>query len=125
METAGCSLSDNRGIGHGDCAQRLARLQAGDDLRNIRYQAFREITHLGAGIGDDLLALAIIEFLSDFQRLAGRPTEARAAQFLELRQIVELWRPLSLSSSGRFGERREFSASAWDIAADPPPSQGA
>jgi hypothetical protein len=33
--------------------------------------------------------------------------------------------PCRLSSSGRFGERREFSASAWDIAADPPPSQGA
>jgi hypothetical protein len=44
--------------------------------RNIRYQALREITHLGAGIGDDLLALAVIEFLSDFQRFAGRPTEA-------------------------------------------------
>jgi putative transposase len=38
-------------------------------VSNIRYQAFREITHLGAGIGDDLLALAIIEFLSDFQNV--------------------------------------------------------
>ena len=28
METAACALSDNRGIGHGDCAERLARLQA-------------------------------------------------------------------------------------------------
>src|SRR5271157_6333674 len=96
METAACALSDDRGIGHRDCAERLARLQAGDGLRNIRCQALREITHLGARIGDDLLALAVIEFLSDFQRLAGRPTEARAAQFLERGQIVELWRPLPL-----------------------------
>src|SRR5208337_1263314 len=96
METAACALSDNRGIGHGDCAERLARLQAGDDLRNIRYQALREITNLGAGIGDDLLTLAVIEFLGEFQRLASRPTEARAAQFLERGQIMELWRPLPL-----------------------------
>src|ERR1700722_8442007 len=96
METAACALPDDWGIGDPACAERLARLQAGDDLRNIRYQALREITHLGARIGDDLLALAGIEFLSDFQRLAGRPTEARAAQFLERRQIVELWRPLPL-----------------------------
>jgi hypothetical protein len=104
METAACALSDDRVIGHGDCAERLARLQAGDDLRNIRCQALREITHLGARIGDDLLALAIIEFLSDFQRLAGRPTEARAAQFLERRQIVELWRPLPLWTCPAFVE---------------------
>ena len=96
METAACALPDNRGIGHRDRAERLTRLQAGHDLRNIRYQALREIAHLGAGIGDDLLSLAIIEFLSDFQRLAGRPAEARAAQFLQRGQIVELWRPLPL-----------------------------
>ena len=115
METAACALSDNRGIGHGDCAERLARLQAGHDLRNIGYQALREITHLGAGIGDDLLTLAVIELLGDFQRLAGRPAEARAAQFLERRQIVELWRSLplifnthakrALEAVGRFDDR--------------------
>src|SRR5262249_5714227 len=66
------------------------------DLRNIRYQALREITHLGAGIGDDLLTPAVIQFLRDFQRLAGRPTEARTAQFLERGQIVELRWPLPL-----------------------------
>ena len=76
MEAAACALPDDRGIGHRDCAERLALLQGGDDLRNVRYQALREITHLGAGIGDDLLALAVIEFLGNFQRLAGRPTEA-------------------------------------------------
>src|SRR4029077_16825554 len=96
METAACSLSDNRGIGHRDRAERLTRLQAGHDLRNIRYQVLREIAHLGAGIGDDLLSLAVIQFLRNFQRLAGRPAEARAAQFLEQGQIVELRWPLPL-----------------------------
>ena len=58
-----------------------------------------EITHLGAGRGADLLALAVIEFL---ERLPAscwpghNPGSARAAQFLERRQIVELWRPLPL-----------------------------
>ena len=96
MKTAACALSDDRGVGHRDRAERLARLQAGHDLRDVRYQALREIPHLGAGIGDDLFALAVVKFLRDFQRLAGRPAEARAAQFLQRGQIVELRRSLPL-----------------------------
>src|SRR5271157_2944497 len=121
METAACALSDDRGIGHGDCAERLARLQAGDDLRDIRCQALREITHLGAGIGDDLLALAVIEFLSDFKRLAGRPTEARAAQFLKRGQIVELWRPVPLIFNTHAEHALEALGRFDDLLGDLPP----
>src|SRR5208337_672977 len=98
-ESAACALSDNRGIGHRDRTERLTRLQACHDLRNIRYQALREITYLGAGIGDDLLTLAVIELLGDFQRLAGRPAEARAAQFLIARGSPALRRPSRMGSS--------------------------
>ena len=68
----------------------MAHLQSGHDLRHVRYQALRQVAHLGARIGDDLLALAVIELLRHLERLAGRPAEARAAEFLQRRQIVQL-----------------------------------
>jgi hypothetical protein len=37
-------------------------------------------------------ALAVIELLRHLQRLAGRPAESRAAEFLQRRQIVQLGR---------------------------------
>ena len=84
------------GVGHGDCAERLAHPQSGHDLRHVRYQALRQVAHLGAGIGDDLLALAVIEFLRHLERLGRQPAEARTAKFLQRRQIVQLGRPLPL-----------------------------
>ena len=74
----------------------MAHLQSGHDLRHVRYQALRQVAHLGARIGDDLLALAVIELLRHLERLAGRPAEARAAEFLQRRQIVQLGWPLPL-----------------------------
>jgi hypothetical protein len=41
-------------------------------------------------IGDDLLALAVIELLRHRERLAGQPIEARGAEFLQRRQVVQL-----------------------------------
>src|SRR6202011_1681411 len=58
--------------------------------RHVLYQALRQVADLGAGIGDDLLALAVIELLRHLKRLGSRPTEARTAKFLQRRQIVQL-----------------------------------
>ena len=74
----------------------MAHLQASHDPGHIIDQVFRQIPHLGTGIGDDLLALAVVEFLRDFQRLGRRPAEARGAQFLQRGQIVKLGRTLAL-----------------------------
>src|SRR5436190_12314895 len=96
VEAAARASSDHRRIGHGDGAERLAHLKPGHDLRHVQYQALRQVAHLGTRIGDDLLALAVIEILRHLERLAGRPPEARAAEFLQRRQIVQLWWPLAL-----------------------------
>ena len=82
VESAARAPADHRRIGHGDCAERLTHLQSGHDLRYVRYQALRQVAHLSARIGDDLLALTVIEFLRYLKRLAGRPAEARTAKLL-------------------------------------------
>ena len=79
VESATRAPADDWWIGHGDCAERLPHLQSGHDLRYVRYQALWQVAHLGARIGDDLLALAVIELLRHLERLARRPAEARAA----------------------------------------------
>src|SRR4051812_38854239 len=76
IEAAARASSDHRWIGNGDGAERL---QPSHDLRHVRYQALWHVSHLGARIGDDLLALTVIELLRHLERLAGRPAEARAA----------------------------------------------
>src|SRR5450756_783124 len=90
VETATRALADDRGLGHGDCAERLAHPQSSHDPRHVCYQALRQVAHLGTRIGDDLLALAVIELLRHRKCLAGRPAEARGAEFLQRRQIVQL-----------------------------------
>src|SRR5450759_1073876 len=96
VETAARALAGDRRLGHGDCAERLAHPKSGHDPRHVCYQALRQVAHLGARIGDDLLALAVIELLRHRKCLAGRPAEARGAEFLQRRQIVQLGWPLSL-----------------------------
>src|SRR5450759_523448 len=96
VETAARTLADDRRLGQGDCAERLAHPQSRHDPRHVCYQALRQVAHLGARVGDDLLALAVIELLRHRKRLAGRPAKARAAEFLQRRQIVQLGWPLPL-----------------------------
>src|SRR6516225_5676129 len=74
----------------------------------------QQVADLCAGIGDDLLALAVIELLSYLERLGSRPAEVRTAELLQRRQIVHLGRPLpllfdahaqrSLEASGRIDD---------------------
>src|SRR3954470_6184465 len=96
VETAARASSHDRRIGHANCAERLPHLQPCHDFRHVRYQALRQVTHLSTRICDDLLTLAVIELLRHRERLAGRPAEARAAEFLQRRQVVQLGRALSL-----------------------------
>src|SRR3954470_25047661 len=96
VEAAARAPADDRRIGHWDGAERLSHPKPGHDPRYVRYQALRQVAHLGARIGNDLLALAVIEFLRELKRLAGRPAEARAAELLQRRQIVQFGGPLPL-----------------------------
>src|SRR5580658_5449389 len=96
VEHAARTLTDDRRLGYRDRAERLAHPQAGHDLRHVRYQARRQIAHLGARVSDDLLALTVIELLRHLKRLAGGPTEVRAAELLQRRQIVQFGRSLTL-----------------------------
>src|SRR5947199_10162277 len=79
VKAAARASSDHRRIGHGDGAERLAHLQPGHNLRHVRYQALRQVANLGAWVGNDFLALAVIEFLRHLKRLARRPAKARTA----------------------------------------------
>jgi hypothetical protein len=81
---------------HRDCVERFTHTQSGHDPRHVLYQVLRQVADLGARIGDDLLALAVIQFLRHLKRLGGRPAEARAAEFLQRRQIVQFGRSLPL-----------------------------
>ena len=94
VEGAVPSLADHRGRRRRDGAVGLSGPQPGDDLRNVRDGAFRQIPDLGARVGQDLPARPVIELLGHFQRLRGRPAEARAAQLLERRQVVQPGRAL-------------------------------
>ena len=88
------SLADRRRRRYQNGGVGPARPQPGDDLRDVRDRAFRQIADLGARVGQDLLARAVIEFLGDVQRLRSRPAEARAAQLLERGQVVQPGRAL-------------------------------
>ena len=84
------------GSGTGMALKAPADPQPGDDARHVRDQALRQVAGLRARIGDDLLALAVIELLRHLQRPGGRPAEARAAQLLQRGQVVQPRRPLPL-----------------------------
>ena len=90
------AFADHQRRRHGDLLERLAHLKACDDLCRIRDQIFRQIAHLGAGIGDDLLALAVIERLGDLQRLGRRPAKPGGAELLQRGEVVKLGRSLFL-----------------------------
>src|SRR3984893_16285287 len=65
-------------------------------IRGTSFIKLLQLADLGAGIGDDLLAVAVIEFLRHLERLGRRPAEARTAKFLQRGQIVQLGRSLPL-----------------------------
>src|SRR5207249_7088750 len=81
VERAARTSTNHRRLGYRDRAERLAHPQSGYDSRHVRYQALRQIANLCARISDNLLALAVIQILRQFEGFAGRPAKARAAKF--------------------------------------------
>ena len=77
------AAADDRRVRDGDRLEGLSHLKCGHDPRYIRDQGLRQEANLGAGVGDDLLSLAIIELLGHLQRLCRGPTEARRAELLQ------------------------------------------
>src|SRR6516162_1442298 len=69
--------------------------QCGGDGRHVRDLVLTQIAGLGARIGDQLLAVAVVEFLGDGERLIRRPAPALAAGLLQRRQVEQLRRPLA------------------------------
>src|SRR6267142_52339 len=96
VEGAARASTNHRQLWYRDGTERLAHPQSSYDSRHVRCQALRQIAYLCARIGDNLLALAVIQLLRHFERCAGCPTEARAAEFLQRRQIMQLGWPLPL-----------------------------
>ena len=96
MEAAVPSLAYYRRRRHRYRTVGCPGLQPGDDLRHVRERALREVAHLGARIGDDLLVRAVIELLGHFQGPGSRPAEPGAAQLLHRGQVVEPGRALPL-----------------------------
>ena len=94
VEGAVPSLADHRWRRYWNGGIGAARAQPGNDPRNVRDGAFRQIADLGARVGQNLLARAVIEFLGNLERLRGRPAEAGAAQLLERGQVVQPGRAL-------------------------------
>ena len=87
--------ADDRLGRHGQSAEGLSGCQRRDHRRHIGDQAFRQIPRFGAGVGDEFLALAIIQRLRHLQRMRGGPAEPRPAQSLQGGQIVQPGRRLA------------------------------
>src|SRR6516162_5806449 len=68
--------------------------QCGGDGRHVRDLVLTQIAGLGARIGDQLLAVAVVELLGDGERLVRGPAPALAAGLLQRRQVEQLRRPL-------------------------------
>jgi hypothetical protein len=83
IKTAALALSNDRHRWHRDRAERSSRLQSGYDLGHVPDQGLGQVTHFGTRIGNNLLTLSVIEFLSDFQSLCRGPAEARGTELLE------------------------------------------
>jgi len=96
MERAARPPAHGQRLWHGDGAEGLAGPQGSDDPGRVRDQALGQVARFGTGVGDHLLALAVIQLLRHLQRLGRRPAEARPAQPLQAGQVVQPRRPLAL-----------------------------
>src|SRR5947207_13615055 len=96
------------GIALNDCPHP----QSGHDPRHIRYQTLRQVAHLGARIGDDLLALAIIEVLATSSvLLAGQP-KREPHSFCSDGKSCNLGGPCRLSSTSTMSAPSKFPAAS-------------
>ena len=66
----------------------------GDDGRHVGDLVLGQMAGLGSGVGDELLALAIVELLRDRKGLVGGPAPALAAGLLQRRQVEQARRRL-------------------------------
>src|SRR5262245_15892708 len=69
--------------------------QRSDNRRRIGDLVLGQVAGLRARIGNELLALAVVELLRDRKGLVGGPTPALAAGLLQRRQVEQARRPLS------------------------------
>lgn len=118
VKAAARAPADHRRFGHWDCAKRLSHPQSGHDSRHVRDQALRQVADLGARVGDDLFALAVIELLRHFQCLAGRPA-SRSLPFRTAgngETVQGVFKQTVQLSSGKFAlveNAHEFTLVPW------------
>ena len=95
VEGAVASPADHRRRRHREFGIGPAHTQPGDDRRHVGDGALRQVAHLGARIGQDLLPRPVVELLGHLQRLRRRPAEARVRELLKRRQIMQPRRTLA------------------------------
>jgi hypothetical protein len=86
MEVAALATTDH-GIADIERREATQAQQGGNDRGNVADLVLGQIASLRAWIGDELLALALIKFLSDGQSLLCRPAPALATGLLQRRQV--------------------------------------
>src|SRR5208337_282180 len=91
---AGLAFPDHR-LGQIEMGEAAQPRQRGGDGRHVRDLVLAQIAGLGARIGDQLFAVAVVEFLGDDERLVRRPAPSLAAGLLERWQVEQLRRPLA------------------------------
>ena len=94
-EMAGLAAADHR-RGDVELSKAAQARQRGDDRRHVADLIFGEVTGFRARIGDQLLAVAVIQLLRHRQRLVGGPSPTLAAGLLQGGEIEETWRRLTL-----------------------------
>jgi hypothetical protein len=70
--------------------------QRGDNRRHVADLIFAQVPGFRARIGDQLLAVAVIQLLRHRKRLVGRPAPTLATGLLQRGEIEEAWRRLQL-----------------------------
>src|SRR6202045_1418753 len=94
-EMAGLAAADHRRR-HFELSKATQAGQRGDHRRHVTGLIFAQVTGFRAWIGDQLLAVAVIQLLRHQKRLVGRPTPTLATGLLQGGEIEKTRRRLPL-----------------------------
>src|SRR6202045_2349539 len=89
-EMAGLAAADHRRDFEVNKAAQAG--QRGDNRRHVADLIFAQVTGFRARIGDQLLAVAVIQLLRHRKSLVGRPAPTLATGLLQRGEVEEAWR---------------------------------
>src|ERR1700730_16799069 len=87
-EMAGLAAADHRRRDF-ELSKATQAGQRGDHRRHVTGLIFAQVTGFRARIGDQLLAVAVIQLLRHRKRLVGRPTPTLAVEGLSAQRFAE------------------------------------